>query len=291
MSADTSAEIDLEQVGQRVEQLLEEVAAAQPAAAEAAEQLVRELLGMYGAGLARMLTVVEEAAPAALGRLADDPLVAGLLALHDLHPVDLTTRVERALDDVRPYLGSHGGDVELVGIDDDVVRLRLVGSCNGCGASEITLKNAVEGAIHEAAPEISELNVEGAVQQGSSSSGLIPASSLSLRPGSEPSSSWTVLDAVELPRDTLTGRDVDGQRIVLTRVGQDLYAYRDACPACGASLDGAEVDAGTTACPGCSKRYNVRIAGRLVDAEGPAMEPVPLVEEGDEVRVALGVPS
>ena len=78
-----------------------------------------------------------------------------LLVVHGLHPDDVGTRVERALDGVRPYLGSHGGDVELLGVTDDgVVRLRLLGSCDGCPSSSVTLTLAVENAIQEAAPEV-----------------------------------------------------------------------------------------------------------------------------------------
>ena len=87
--------------------------------------------------------------------------MASLLLVHGLHPYDVETRVEQALDGVRPYLGSHGGDVELLGVTDDgVVRLRLLGSCDGCPSSSVTLKLAVEEAIEAAAPEVDGIEVE-----------------------------------------------------------------------------------------------------------------------------------
>ena len=62
--------------------------------------------------------------------------MAGLLLVHGLHPYDVQTRVARALDSVRPYLGSHGGDVELLGVDaEGVVTLRMLGNCDGCPSS------------------------------------------------------------------------------------------------------------------------------------------------------------
>ena len=68
-----------------------------------------------------------------LAALAADELVANLLIVHGLHPYGVDLRVEQALESVRPYLGSHGGDVELLEVTDaGVVRLRLLGSCNGC---------------------------------------------------------------------------------------------------------------------------------------------------------------
>ncbi|HEV2243233.1 MAG TPA: hypothetical protein VGR98_19470, partial [Streptosporangiaceae bacterium] len=66
----------------------------------------------YGDGLGRIVAVLagEGAAGAAvLDRLTSDPLVESLLLLHDLHPLDVDARVQRALDRVRPYLGSHAG--------------------------------------------------------------------------------------------------------------------------------------------------------------------------------------
>ena len=102
-----------------------------------------------------------------LAALAADELVAGLLVVHGLHPYGVEERVERALEAVRPYLGSHGGDVELLGVSEEgVVRLRLLGSCDGCPSSSVTLELAVEGAIHEAAPEVSAIEIETAADAG-----------------------------------------------------------------------------------------------------------------------------
>lgn len=299
MSAVAQAgEVDLERVGLRVEQLLDEIAAADPTAADAGSELVRELLALYGAGLARILAVVDELAPGVAPRLAEDPLLAGLLTLHDLHPVDVVTRIERALDEVRPYLGSHGGDVELVDVTGDVAHLRLIGSCNGCGASASTLETAVEGAIRNAAPEVASLQVEGAVDPAANNDGLIPLSSLSIRRdvsgeatngrGTDDAGSWRTLDASQVTGDCLTVRECGGHRLVLGRVGTDLYAYRERCPSCAASLAGAVIDAGVVRCRGCGLGYDVRLAGRGVEDDGPGLEPVALIEGADGVRVALG---
>ena len=71
--------------------------------------------------------------------------------------------MRRALESVRPYLGSHGGDVEILAIDGDegVVALRMLGSCDGCASSSVTLELAVQRAIEEAAPEITRIDVVG----------------------------------------------------------------------------------------------------------------------------------
>ena len=81
-------------------------------------------------------------------RLLADPLVESLLLLHDLHPLDVDTRIQRALDRVRPYLGSHAAGVEYLGVGPDgVARLRLEGSCHGCPSSTVTVRLAIEGAV------------------------------------------------------------------------------------------------------------------------------------------------
>jgi Fe-S cluster biogenesis protein NfuA len=145
-----------DRVGQ-VEALLEAVdALPDPAARETAMELVQALLDVYGEGLARIVA----AGNGLVDELARDELVGHLLLLHGLHPVPVEERVLEALDEVRPYLGAHGGDVELLAIEDGVARLRLKGSCSGCPSSALTLKLAVEEAITKAAPDIEEIVAE-----------------------------------------------------------------------------------------------------------------------------------
>jgi Fe-S cluster biogenesis protein NfuA len=145
-----------DRVGQ-VETLLEAVEALpDPAARETAMDLVQALLDVYGEGLARIVA----AGNGLVDELAHDELIAHLLLLHGLHPVPLDVRVREGLDEVRPYLAAHGGDVELLGVEDGVARLRLKGSCSGCPSSALTLKHAVEEAITKAAPDVADIVAE-----------------------------------------------------------------------------------------------------------------------------------
>jgi len=125
---------------------------------ERVEEVVGLVTDLYGGGLERVLAML----PADdVERLSADDLVGSLLILHGLHPRSLEARVVAGLDSVRPYLGSHGGDVEVLGIDEDdgVLRLRMLGSCDGCPSSSVTLQMAVREAIEEAAPEIVRIDV------------------------------------------------------------------------------------------------------------------------------------
>ena len=155
----------VQDVGARVEELLDVLrSGAARDAAPAAEELVRLLVGLYGDGLSHIVAALREQGQpgvAMLHKLAEDPLVESLLLLHDLHPLDVDARVQRALDRVRPYLGSHAGGVEYLGVHDGVARLRLEGSCHGCPSSTVTVQLAIEGAVQQAAPEVTEVVVEG----------------------------------------------------------------------------------------------------------------------------------
>jgi Fe-S cluster biogenesis protein NfuA len=149
-------------VGARVEELLGALRAGAGDPGPVAEELVRLLVGLYGDGLGRIVAALagEGAAGAAvLDRLTADPLVESLLLLHDLHPLDVDARVQRALDRVRPYLGSHAGGVQYLGVHDGVARLRLEGSCHGCPSSTITVQLAIQGAVQDAAPEVTDVVV------------------------------------------------------------------------------------------------------------------------------------
>src|ERR1700744_3675566 len=148
-------EVQWRTAGDRIQTLLDSCAASGAAAYERAQQLVREVVGLYGAGLERIVQLTPDLAE----RLATDDLVASLLLVHGLHPHDLHRRVADALDRVRPYLGSHGGDVDLLEVDDDVVRLAFTGSCKSCPSSAVTLELAVEDAVRAAAPAISAIEV------------------------------------------------------------------------------------------------------------------------------------
>jgi Fe-S cluster biogenesis protein NfuA len=150
---------------ERLDHFLQEAErAADPAARTRLQGIVQALLELHGVGLERLLDLIAdrgEAGQAILDACACDDVVSGLLLLHGLHPLDLESRVRQALDGVRPYLRSHGGSVELLDVDGEVVRLRLLGSCDGCPSSAATIKHTIEQAILGKAPEIRAVEVEG----------------------------------------------------------------------------------------------------------------------------------
>jgi Fe-S cluster biogenesis protein NfuA len=151
-----------------IEQLIEELErTADPAAQAQARAIVKAVLEFHAAALARLMSHIAAAGASAghlLETLARDDLVASLLLLHELHPHDQGTRVAQALEQVRPQLRAHGGDVELLGLDGGVVRLRMQGSCHGCPSSSVTLRALIETALYNAAPDLTGIAVEGVVE-------------------------------------------------------------------------------------------------------------------------------
>ena len=301
---DADASGALRATGERIDTLLDASGAGGVVARERAEELVRLVADLYGAGMERILDIVYEAGgldEEVLASLAADDLVASLLLVHGLHPYDVGQRVEQALEGVRPYLGSHGGDVELLGVSDDgVVRLRLLGSCDGCPSSSVTLKLAVEGAIEAAAPEITAIEVEDAPAEAGAET-LIPVSSLRSRLGvaADSQASWRPLtDLPDLATGEVTTIDVGDGAVLVCRLGQELFAYVDRCGRCQGSLGGAAlsrrlgaaVGEAVLRCPSCQAHYDVRRAGACLDDDAWRLTPVPLLTDAGVTSVAIAVP-
>jgi Fe-S cluster biogenesis protein NfuA/nitrite reductase/ring-hydroxylating ferredoxin subunit len=258
-------------------------------AREGAEALVSTIVGLYGNGIERILEIVHETAgdrsPEIFERLAADPFVESLLCLHGLHPIALEDRVQAALDSVRPYLESHEGGVEIAGIEDGVVLLRLEGSCDGCPSSAATVKLAVEKAILQRVPEIHEVRAAGAVETSPATNGR--AASLKLE------SEWIALDDLPGlaadPDAGIAALDVDGSPVLFVRFGKTIYAYRNSCPGCSQPLESGRLSQPFLTCRACDGAFDVIHAGRAALPGAPAAEPFPLAYENGRVRVAIPV--
>jgi Fe-S cluster biogenesis protein NfuA/nitrite reductase/ring-hydroxylating ferredoxin subunit len=287
------------QAGTRIEELLDSLRSRGGAAADTAEELVRLLVGMYGDGLAAIMAALAEAGEpgrAIIDRLTADPLVEGLLLLHGLHPLDVDARIQRALDQVRPYLGSHAGGVQYLGVTDGVARLRLEGSCHGCPSSTVTVRLAIEGAVQDAAPEVTEVVVEGMtappepklLQIGprpDKAPGAGP-------PGGTAGGEWVTLPDIGPPSSRPVTAAAGDLAVLVCSVRGTLYAYRDQCASCGYSLGEGTLNREVLTCT-CGSRYDVCRAGAGLDGLAAHLDPLPLLTDSQGVRVAVpaAVPS
>jgi Fe-S cluster biogenesis protein NfuA len=285
---------DVREAGERVEELIAGLRSAGGPAAAAAEELVSLLVGLYGDGLGQIVATLASAGQdgaAMLAKLCDDPLVTSLLLLHDLHPLDVDARIQRALDQVRPYLGSHAGGVEYLGVRDGVARLRLEGSCHGCPSSTVTVQLAITGAVQDAAPEVTDVVVEGMTEPPPP-----PLLQIGTRPpgaAGQPDDqaggegNWVKLPDIGPPSSRPVAASAGGLAVLVCAVRGTLYAYRDACAACGSSLAAGELARELLTCPACGQVYNVRLAGRAAGDTGLHLDPLPLLTDSQGVRVAV----
>jgi Fe-S cluster biogenesis protein NfuA/nitrite reductase/ring-hydroxylating ferredoxin subunit len=280
----------------RVEALLGEIETlADPNARSKAAEMVQVLLELYGEGLARMMEVVSqgEERERTFEAFTGDELVSHLLLLHGLHPLDVETRVVQALEEVRPYLQSHGGNVELLGIEGGVARVRMRGSCDGCPSSAVTLKLAIEEAVMKAAPDLEGIEAEG-VTEPKSAPTLVAGPTLRKKEKKRPEengASWTVVEGLpQLSGGGMLVKEISGEPVLFVMLEDSFYAYRHLCPGCGESLEGGSLKGTELSCPGCERRYDIRRAGRCLDDPQLHLEPIPLLvsEEVAEERQGPG---
>lgn len=283
-------------LAERLDALVQEISQfSDPQARATAEELVQTLLDMYGEGLARLLEITAESKAAGLELIdtfASDELLSSLFILHGLHPVDIETRVLLALDEVRPYLKSHGGNVEFVKVENNIAYLRLEGSCHGCPGSTNTLKLAIEETIYKAAPDLEGLQVEGVTDPPARPG--IPVTFVppkrnkeGARPAKQ-TGGWRIVDGLQpLLPDTLKVVTVQKEPLLFMQIAGTYYAYRNRCGNCGAPLDSSTLEGTALGCSSCGRSFDVSRAGRCLDASGVFLEAVPLLQEDGGVKVAL----
>jgi len=179
------AQAEFQQRLKAIEQLTREIeATADPSLRASVQELVRLVMDLHGAGLERMLEVIRapgDGGEVLIHKLGRDELVASLLVLYGFHPLTLQARVIQALDKAGSKLRSHEGSVELLSIEDGAVRLRLQANGHGCGSTGAALKEMVEDAVYQAAPDITALVIEGADEK-ETKEGFVPLEMLRAAP-------------------------------------------------------------------------------------------------------------
>jgi Fe-S cluster biogenesis protein NfuA/nitrite reductase/ring-hydroxylating ferredoxin subunit len=226
-----------------------------------------------------------------LFELVDDPQVRAVFALHGIIRADPMTRANQALLSVRPYLQSHGGDVELVRIEDGAAFVRLQGSCSGCSMSAVTLRDGVEEALLTL-PEIDRIEV----LDDEPTTAFIPVDMIGRRLGSDASSGWVEGPPVsDVAEDSMLRFDVSGvneagtvsESFVITNIAQKFAVFRNACVHQGLTLDGGMIDDGVLICPWHGFKFEAT-TGECISAPGAQLEQVPTRIEGGHVWIRAG---
>lgn len=262
---------------ERIETLLDQLTQSAPQpVVDRVEELLSSVMAMYGDALGKFLDSVDEEGRRAL---ANDSAVGPLLVLHDLHPDDVDTRVQRALDTIRPYLGSHAGGVSLSSVDaEGVVHLRLEGSCDGCPSSALTVTNAIENAVLSACPDVVAVQAEGVVE--SPEPGLLQIQSF------RPADPWQRVN-LDVPPRTVRGVAVGAAQIAVANLDGTLLAYLDRCAACFEPISTGTLDSNHLTCASCGATFDIRLAGRPQDEGGAPLVALPLLPESGAWKVSI----
>lgn len=192
----------------------------------------------------------DDAASAALRHAVRDPLVYQVLLFHGVVKEPLEARVQRALEDVRPSLKQHGGDVELVAVKfPDTVEVRLIGSCQSCPSSGETLSEGVEKSIKALCPEITTVArvSRGAPEVRADGAQVVRFVSPFAR---QQDAGWVDVCALgDLVDGGMLARAVQSRDVLLYRYGDQVSCLDNACAHMGMPLDGGQLDNGTLRCP------------------------------------------
>lgn len=172
----------VQQEQRRIEELIAALEAVKdPQARECAKQLVRGVLELHGAGLARLLTILVDASASGqttVETLAQDESVGALLLLHGLHPLELAERVRQAIEKMRASLGVQGIGIELLSVGEEVVRVKLSGNGQGKNSSATRLRREIEDAIFTLAPEVAAIEIENLPDANVHAMKFVPVSTL-----------------------------------------------------------------------------------------------------------------
>ncbi len=272
---------ELNQQSEHIQELIEKIETLPDASArKLMQECIQEILRFYGNGLERILKIISNGNSSAskdiYNNLIEDSFVNGLLLIHDLHPLDLKTRLYNALEKVKPYMDSHGGSVEIVSLENGIARLKLAGSCNGCASSSSTLELGIKQAIEENCPDLLGLEVDGVTEAPNRKTSQLDEFG------------WKVIKGVDvLPNGAMKAIDIPGLSLIVCRINNTLYAYRNLCPACDRSFSNGKLEEKFLSCQ-LGHKYDAQLAGVCTDDPDLHLDPFPLLEQGGIVKVALG---
>lgn len=284
---------------------------------EKVAELVEGIRWLHAEGLKRLTDLLAEE-PGLLRRALDDPQVSNLLLLYDLVIVDQHERVREVMESMRPFMRSHGGEIEVLGVEEGVVRVRLLGSCHGCPSSTATLRQGIEQALAERLPGFRGIVVEGedplagAEEAGNArlngrdggdgrAAAGEPVSFVPVQRLLDLEEQITATETEEgavgpweadlgpldgLPSGTLHGALVDNYPILLIRRGTQVLAYQNTCPGSLLPLHLGAVEGGIVTCPWHGCRFRVETGERLAGT-GPPLHALGARVEGGRVRVIV----
>ncbi len=248
----------------------------------------------------------------------EHPIAEAVLGMYELIPLDERAQVEEALDEIRPYMESHGGGLELLDVVGGAVHVRMSGSCNGCAASAMTLQRGVETKLRERIPWFEEIVAhEDEEEAGADADGFaLPLLQIDFRASGKPSADAGESVAApadggdllqiaklkrpvfvdvgllaDLPAGEMMVADVDGNEILIINLEGEPYAFRNVSPVDGRNpMQGGRLSNGVLVCPWHNTAYDAR-SGKRVDNEPdePGLAVVPIAVSDGVLQIAANV--
>ncbi len=261
-----------------------------PAIREQVFEILQAVDAIHREGLGRLVESLRaQGQNEAIERAAEDPVIQSLLLLYNLLPGDELTQAEAALDSVRPYIHSHGGEVEVLNVADGVVHVRLSGACYGCAGSTITLRRGIETALREGYPGFRSLVAHEPEPRASiSPTGFIPLSQLDA-PALRRPLFKEVARLADVPPGTMRDFQIDDVYVLVANVGGEVYAVRDHCPGGAAPLRLGSFSAPILVCPWHNEAYDIRTGKRADGEKGPGLTVLPVAVVNGSIQLAINV--
>jgi Fe-S cluster biogenesis protein NfuA/nitrite reductase/ring-hydroxylating ferredoxin subunit len=234
----------------------------------------------------------------------EHPIARTLLAMYDLAPVDDRIQVEEALDEIRPYIESHGGELELLDVEDGVVHVRMSGACHGCAGSAMTLRRGIEEKLRERYAGFVEIVAhEPEAAEGSNGAAGLPVLQIEHSNGGGGGSQLLQIQGLRRPVFEDAGPladlgpgdmkvvEVAGISILIVNVDGEPYAFKNGCPLDvdrPMPLDGARLAGKVLVCPWHNCAYDARSGKRADDCpDDPALAVVPVAVRDGMLQVAV----
>jgi Ferredoxin subunits of nitrite reductase and ring-hydroxylating dioxygenases len=273
---------DFEQIAEKVDKALKNVEAIEDETARMhALGLKTAIEDFHKIALTKIVQKLkaDERGKELLFELVDEPSVYAVLQLHGIVKPNINARIIQVLEMVRPYMQSHGGDIEFVKFENGTVYVRLSGACNGCSQSAVTLREGAEEALLHNIPEVKKVEV----LPNEPSPALIQIESLK----SSKTNGWIeTLSVEEVPSGTKKCFKTDKENILIVNIDNRLSAYRNECPHQGLPLDGGmlEADERILTCPWHGFKFDAT-SGECLTAPAAQLESFPLRVENGKIFV------
>ena len=282
-------EAEFAAIGRRLAELVEEFEDLPfPQVREKVFDLLHTVDALHRVGLGRLVeSLSEHGLDVRLERALEDPVVRTLLTLYDLAPVDAVAQAQAALESVRPYIQSHGGEVEVLDVVEGTVHLRLSGSCEGCSASSLTLKRGIEAALREHLPGFQGIQFHDPAPPPAPARSFIMLQQVGAPRQLRRPVFSEVARVDEVPPGTMRAFDIEGVRVLVANVEGEVYAVRASCPGSMAPLELGSFSPPVVTCPWHNEAYDVRTGKRVDGHAEPSLTVVPIAVVGGIIRLAV----